>query len=89
MVWGFSTEREFQAQLDWVDAVVRDEGEPLDVLFPGAVKSRAPKLRAIVDPLERPTRFAAAREKYAWVLAHDPELAADADVVERDLFARG
>jgi alkylation response protein AidB-like acyl-CoA dehydrogenase len=36
-----------------------------------------------------PTRFAAAREKYASVLAHDPELAAAADAVERDLFARG
>jgi alkylation response protein AidB-like acyl-CoA dehydrogenase len=36
-----------------------------------------------------PTRVAAAREKYASVLAHDPELAAAADAVERDLFARG
>jgi alkylation response protein AidB-like acyl-CoA dehydrogenase len=36
-----------------------------------------------------PTRFAAAREKYASVLARDPELAAAADAVERDLFARG
>ena len=51
MVWDFSTEPECQAQLDWVDAFVRDECEPLDVLFPGAAKSRDPKLRAIVDPL--------------------------------------
>ena len=36
-----------------------------------------------------PTRVVAAREKYASVLAHDPELAAAADAVERDLFARG
>jgi hypothetical protein len=36
-----------------------------------------------------PTRFAAARAKYAGVLAADAELAAAADAVERDLFARG
>jgi acyl-CoA dehydrogenase len=34
-VWDFSTEPEFQAQLDWMDGFVRDQIEPLDVLFGG------------------------------------------------------
>ena len=33
MAWDFSTEPEFQAQLDWMDGFVRDEIEPLDVLW--------------------------------------------------------
>jgi acyl-CoA dehydrogenase len=32
MTWDFSTEPEFQAPLDWVDAFVREECETLDVL---------------------------------------------------------
>lgn len=32
-MWDFSTEPEFQAQLDWMDGFVRDEIEPLDALF--------------------------------------------------------
>ena len=32
-MWDFSTDPEFQAQLDWMDSFVRDEVEPLDVLF--------------------------------------------------------
>jgi acyl-CoA dehydrogenase len=69
MTWDFSTEPEFQAQLDWVDAFVREECEPLDVLFPGAAKSRDPKLRAIVDPLKREVQ-----ERKLWGLFLDEDL---------------
>ncbi len=35
MAWDFSTEPEFQEKLDWAAHFVREEVEPLDVLFPG------------------------------------------------------
>ena len=35
MSWDFETEPEYQAQLDWADAFVREEVEPLDLVFPG------------------------------------------------------
>jgi acyl-CoA dehydrogenase len=34
VAWDFSTEPEFQAQLDWIDGFVRDEIEPIDLVFP-------------------------------------------------------
>ena len=33
-MWEFFTEPEFQEKLDWMAAFVRDECEPLDLLFP-------------------------------------------------------
>jgi len=33
--WDFSTEPEFQEKLDWANAFVRNELEPLDIIFPG------------------------------------------------------
>lgn len=38
MAWDFSTEPEFQAELDWMARFVREEVEPIDLLFgePGA-----------------------------------------------------
>ncbi len=32
MAWDFSTEPEFQAQLDWMEGFVREEIEPIDLL---------------------------------------------------------
>jgi acyl-CoA dehydrogenase len=34
VAWDFSTEPEFQAQLDWIDGFVREEIEPIDLVFP-------------------------------------------------------
>ena len=31
MAWDFETDPEFQEKLDWVDAFVREEVEPLDL----------------------------------------------------------
>jgi len=39
VAWDFSTEPEFQQQLDWVETFCREEIEPLDLVFPGAVRS--------------------------------------------------
>ena len=36
-MWEFFTEPEFQQKLDWMAAFVRDECEPLDLLFPARV----------------------------------------------------
>ena len=37
MTWSFETEPEFQEKLDWADAFVREEVEPLDLLWPDLV----------------------------------------------------
>ena len=39
MAWDFETEPEFQAKLDWADEFVREEVEPLDLLWPGTSSS--------------------------------------------------
>ena len=33
--WDFETEPEFQEKLDWADQFVREEVEPLDLVWPG------------------------------------------------------
>jgi acyl-CoA dehydrogenase len=33
MSWDFETEPEFQAKLDWADAIVRDDVEPLVIFW--------------------------------------------------------
>ena len=35
MSWDFETDPEFQAKLDWADTFVREEVEPLDLVWPG------------------------------------------------------
>lgn len=34
-MWDFSTDPDFQEKLDWISTFVREECEPLDLLFPG------------------------------------------------------
>jgi len=52
VAWEFSTEPEFQRQLDWVEEFCRTESKPLDLVFPGAAYQR-PKARALADPLKQ------------------------------------
>lgn len=35
MSWDFSTDPDFQAKLDWADTFVREEVEPLDLVWDG------------------------------------------------------
>ena len=56
MAWDFSTEPEFQEQLDWVEDFCRTEIEPLDLVFPGAAYSRNPKAKELVAPLKQQVR---------------------------------
>ncbi|HEY4457332.1 MAG TPA: acyl-CoA dehydrogenase family protein [Pseudonocardiaceae bacterium] len=71
-MWDFSTEPEFQARLDWVAEFVRDEIEPIDVLFPhtGAPYDRAAGVYAeLVRPLQ-----ATVREHGLWAAHLPPSL---------------
>jgi len=53
-MWEFSTEPEFQAKLDWMAEFVREEVEPLDLLFPAGgdpYDTSNAASRAILKPL--------------------------------------
>jgi len=69
MAWDFSTEPEFQAQLDWVAEFCRTEIEPLELVFPYAVRMRDPKMRALVEPLQQQVK-----DKGMWAIFLDKEL---------------
>jgi acyl-CoA dehydrogenase len=70
MGWEFSTEPEFQAELDWMDSFVRDEIEPIDLLWPGrAYHPLDVTLRRIVDPLKDEVR-----RRGLWACHLGPEL---------------
>jgi acyl-CoA dehydrogenase len=70
VAWDFETEPEYQAKLDWADAFVRSEVEPLDVLFRGLEFTPPDKrLREIIDPLKQEVR----RQKL-WATHLGPEL---------------
>jgi acyl-CoA dehydrogenase len=57
MAWDFETDPEFQEKLDWADEFVREEIEPLDLLFPGLqFTPPTPELRKILDPLKQQVR---------------------------------
>src|SRR6201996_5851572 len=71
-MWEFFTEPEFQEKLDWTAAFVRDEGEPLDLLFPRPgdpfdVHNKAS--RAILAPLREKVK-----EQGLWACHLGPEL---------------
>jgi acyl-CoA dehydrogenase len=54
-MWDFSTDPDFQEKLDWIAAFVRDECEPLDLLFPGhgdPYDVNNAQSRAIIAPLQ-------------------------------------
>jgi acyl-CoA dehydrogenase len=70
VAWDFSTDPEFQAQLDWMDAFVTEEVEPLDLLW-GSLTYHPldDDLRAIVDPLKQRVR-----ERRLWACHLGPEL---------------
>ena len=70
MAWDFETDPEFQAKLEWVDEFVREEVEPLDVLWGGrAYRPLDETLRKIVDPLKQEVR-----SRDLWAAHLGPEL---------------
>ncbi len=70
MAWDFETDPEYQAQLDWADEFVREEVEPLDMLWPG-LQFTPPegKLKALLDQLKQQVR-----DKGLWATHLGPEL---------------
>jgi len=69
MSWDFETDPEFQKELDWIDAFVKEEVEPLDHVlgFPYEVKN--PKRNALVRPLQ-----AEVKKRGLWACHLGPEL---------------
>ena len=56
MSWDFETEPEYQKELDWVDAFVREEVEPLDLVVRHAWDMKDPVRQALVPPLQQRVR---------------------------------
>jgi acyl-CoA dehydrogenase len=70
MAWDFSTDPGFQSKLDWMDRFVRDEVEPLDLLWGDRTfHPLDDTLRAIVDPLKQEVRA-----QRLWACHLGPEL---------------
>jgi acyl-CoA dehydrogenase len=70
VAWDFVTEPEFQEKLDWVNSFVREQIEPLDVLFGHLTYQRIEEpLKTIIDQLKGEVRA-----QKLWAAHLDPEL---------------
>jgi acyl-CoA dehydrogenase len=69
MSWDFETEPEFQKELDWVDAFVRDEVEPLDFVIRHAWDMKDPIRQQLIPPLQQQVR-----ERGLWAAHLGPNL---------------
>src|SRR5258708_31202525 len=57
MAWDFETDPEYQQKLDWARTFVREEVEPLDLLFHDLVFTPpSDQVRKIIDPLKQQVR---------------------------------
>lgn len=69
MAWDFETDPQYQELLDWADAFVRDEVEPLDLIWPHLqFTPLTDARRKIVDPLKEQVR-----QKGLWATHLAPE----------------
>ena len=48
MAWDFETDPEFQQELDWMDAFVRNEVEPLDYVLGNPYDVQNPNFKKLV-----------------------------------------
>ena len=69
MAWDFSTDPDFQQKLDWVEEFCKEEVEPLEFVFPYAVRSPDPKVKAYVRGLQQQIK-----DQGLWALFLDEEL---------------
>ncbi len=53
MAWDFETDADFQRDLDWMDAFVRDELEPLDFVVRNPYDLKDPIRRELIPPLQK------------------------------------
>jgi acyl-CoA dehydrogenase len=56
MPWDFETDADYQAKLDWAEAFVRDECQPVDRVVDHAWDMRDPIRQALVPPLQEQVR---------------------------------
>src|SRR5581483_5040336 len=74
MAWDFETEPEFQEKLDWVDTFVREEVEPLDLIWPHLQYVPLDDTRRkVIDPLKEEVR-----RRGLWATHLGPELGGQA-----------
>ena len=70
MAWDFETDPDFQAKLDWADEFVREEVEPLDLLWGDLVFTPPDaRMKSIIDPLKQQVR-----DQGLWATHLGPEL---------------
>src|SRR3981189_2705663 len=69
MAWDFSTDPEFQERLDWVEHFCKEEVEPLEYVFPYAVRSPGPTVKAYVRGLQQQVK-----DHGLWAIFLDEEL---------------
>jgi acyl-CoA dehydrogenase len=69
MSWGFETDTEFQAKLDWTEAFVRNEVQPLDHVIEHGFDMADPLRQRLIPPLQ-----AQVRRHGLWACHLGPEL---------------
>ena len=69
MTWGFETDPQFQAELDWVDKFVRTEIDPVDMLVEHAWDVTDPQRNRLIRPLQE-----VVKERKLWACHLGPEL---------------
>lgn len=69
MAWDFETEPEFQRELDWMDAFVREEVEPYDLVLGNPFDVTDERARELVRPLKERVK-----ERGLWACHLGPEL---------------
>ncbi|MFJ2667618.1 acyl-CoA dehydrogenase family protein [Nocardia fluminea] len=70
MAWDFDTDPDYQRKLDWADAFVRDEVEPLDLIWPDLQFVPLDETRRkVIDPLKKRVR-----EQGLWATHLGPDL---------------
>src|SRR6201987_5943962 len=69
MAWDFSTDPEFQEKLDWVERFCQEKVEPLDYVFPHAVRWPDPVVKAYVRELQQEVK-----DQGLWAIFLDQEL---------------
>lgn len=68
-VWSFQTDPDFQAELDWIDAFVREKVQPLDYVLGSQWNIHDPEFDRLVRPLQREVK-----ERGLWACHLGPEL---------------
>ncbi|ALC18705.1 acyl-CoA dehydrogenase family protein [Streptomyces pristinaespiralis] len=69
MAWDFETDPDFQRQLDWLDAFVAEQIEPLDLLLGDPADKSDARAMAVVRPLQEQVK-----EHGLWACHLGPEL---------------